>query len=277
VRAFATPAVAETLEKMHPLRLSYEMFGPGNPFLGWVGDSAERIRADRRPATTDNPFLVAQEQVSRQIVEGLETWRRTAETASEQAFHAIYGSPALQAALGIDTKGDRPPRKAGKSLLHAALVEQRIAQLRDAMGEGSVREAVLRALVYVGMARTGPDERAFEALRQIRRHHEAMPLSAFKDLLRQQYFMVMIDEEAALAAIPTLLPESAQERRAAFEVLEDVLTAAGPLPEAAAERLARIAVLFDLDKSPDRKMASEASADAGVHPLGPRARSAVPR
>jgi hypothetical protein len=210
-------------------------------------------------------------------VEGLETWRKTAEAASEQAFHAIYGSPALQAALGIDPASDRPPRKAGKSLLHAALVERRIAELREAMDEGGMRGAVLRALVYVGMARSGPDERAFEALRRVRRHHEAMPLTEFKALLRQQYFMVMIDEDAALAAIPGLRPDSAEDRRAAFGILEEVLTAAGPLPEAAAERLARIARLFDLDKSPDRKGAVEAPANTGVHRLGPRARSAVTR
>jgi hypothetical protein len=277
VRAVATPAVAETLQKMHPLRLSYEMFGPGNPFLAWVKGTAERVRADRRPATGANPFRIAQEQMSRQIVEGLETWRKTAEAASEQAFHAIYGSPALQAALGIDAKSDRPPRKAGKSLLHDALVERRIAELREAMGEGGLREAVLRALVYVGMARTGPDERAFEALRQVRKHHEAMPLAEFKGLLRQQYFMVMIDEDAALAAIPGLMPESAEERRAAFRMLGEVLTASGPLPEAAADRLARVARLFDIDSNPARGAAAEATAETEVHRLGSRKRSAVPR
>jgi hypothetical protein len=136
---------------------------------------------------------------------------------------------------------------------------------------------VLRALVYVGMARSGPDERAFEAMRRVRRHHEAMPLTEFKALLRQQYFMVMIDEDAALAAIPALLPESAEERRAAFGMLEEVLTAPGPLPEAAAERLARIARLFDLDRSPDRTVAVDAPADTGMQRRGPRARSAAPR
>jgi hypothetical protein len=271
VRAIATPAVADSLQKMHPLRMSYEMFGASNPFLSWVEGAADKVRAERRPATDSNPFVVAQEKLSEQFVEGLEAFRKSAEAASEQAFHAIYGSPVIQAALGIDRQSKRPPRKAGKNLLHAALVERRIEELRATMQEGGVREALLRALVYVGMARSGPDERAFEALRQIRKQHEAMPLSEFKALLRQQYFMVMIDEEAALAAIPALLPESAKERRDAFEMLEEVLTAAGALPEAAAERLQRIAQLFDLDSGP------KAVKDVAVHRIGSRARTAVPR
>jgi hypothetical protein len=100
-------------------------------------------------------------------------------------------------------------------------------------------------------------------------------LTEFKALLRQQYFMVMIDEEAALAAIPGLLPESATERRAAFEMLEEVLTAAGALPEAAAERLLRIAKLFDLDTSPERTAA--VNAPEAVPRIGSRSRTAVPR
>jgi hypothetical protein len=127
------------------------------------------------------------------------------------------------------------------------------------------------------MARTGPDERAFEALRQVRKHHESMPLAEFKALLRQQYFMVMIDEEAALAAIPGLLPESDEERREAFAMLEEVLTASGALPEAAEERLRRIARLFGLESRPERTAAVSAPGDDGAQRLGRRPRSVAQR
>ena len=48
-------------------------------------------------------------------------------------------------------------------------------------------------------------------------------MPAFKALVREQYFMLLIDEEAALAAIPGLLPESIDDRRAAFATLREVL------------------------------------------------------
>ena len=33
-----------------------------------------------------------------------------------------------------------------------------------------------------------------------------MPLSEFKTLVREQYFMLLIDKDASLAAIPSMLP-----------------------------------------------------------------------
>ena len=61
VKATVTPPMAEAMRRMNPLRLSYEMFGPRNPFLAWVGDAAERVRA-RRPVRPGNPLVAAQEQ-----------------------------------------------------------------------------------------------------------------------------------------------------------------------------------------------------------------------
>ena len=103
---------------MHPLRLSYEMFGPRNPWMAWVGAAAAQVSARRQPVRSDNPLLAAQERLSQQIVEELQAWRNAVEKFSEETFLAVYGAPALQAALGIDTASNQPARKAEKSLLH---------------------------------------------------------------------------------------------------------------------------------------------------------------
>jgi hypothetical protein len=74
------------------------------------------------------------------------------------------------------------------------------------MAEGGVREAAIRSLVYIGMAGTGVDERAFNVLRRIRAENGGMTLEAeFKQTLREQYFCLLLDPEAALAAIPDML------------------------------------------------------------------------
>ena len=55
--------------------------------------------------------------------------------------------------------------------------------------------------------------------------------------------MLLIDEEAALAAIPGLLPDAVEERRAAFATLREVLEAQRRADRrrrrAASERVAR--------------------------------------
>jgi hypothetical protein len=69
-------------------------------------------------------------------------------------------------------------------------------------------------------------------------------LPEFKALLREQFFMLLIDEEAALAAIAELLPDDAAARAEALRLLEGVLTAPGSLPEGAQQRLERIRTIF---------------------------------
>ena len=77
-----------------------------------------------------------------------------------------------------------------------------------------------------------------------------MTLADFKALVRDQFFMLLIDEETALLAIPHLLPDSVEERRAAFGVLRQVLEAPGALREEAAARLQEVAALFGLGTEP---------------------------
>jgi hypothetical protein len=252
VRAVATPQMGETMRRMHPLRVQYEMFSSSNPAMALVKAAAGQVREARMPTSKENPFLAAQTQVSKQIVDSLDAWREAAERVSEQVFLSVYGSPALQAALGIDARSTRRPRKAAKSLLHGALVERRIAELRDAMAEGGPIAGLVRALIYVGMTRRSADERGFEAIRRIRASNDRvreMTLAEFKATVRDQYFMLLIDEEAALAAIPDLLPDSLEERRALLAGLRELVTVTGPLPEEGAMRLERIARLFERDVS----------------------------
>ncbi|CCF00146.1 putative 3-hydroxyalkanoate synthetase (plasmid) [Sinorhizobium fredii HH103] len=249
VKAAVTPPIAEVMRRMHPLRLQYEIFGPSNPLMAWIEAAAEHARENRKPTAAENPFLALQESMSRQIVDGLETWRRTVEHLSEETFRAVYGAPVLQAALGIDGNAERPRRPA-RSHLHQALLETRIAALRAEIAEGGLREALARALLFVGKARGGADERGFEAIRRLRRAHPTasqLTLPEFKALLRKQYFILLIDEEAALSAIPKLLPEDVEERRSGFNALREVLQASGAVTGDAAERLERIERLFSLE------------------------------
>ena len=94
---------------------------------------------------------------------------------------------------------------------HRELLQTRIAELKSKIGTGGLREAGIRALLYVGSARGMVDERSLEALRRLRQADESarITLAEFKMLVREQFFMLLLDREAALAAIPKLLPASA--------------------------------------------------------------------
>ena len=244
VKALVTPEAAQGLKALHPLRMQYDLFGPKNPFLNWVGAAAEKARAERQPVSDDNPFLALQEKVSDAVVEGLEGYRKATERMSERTFRFIYGNEAIQKALGVDTTSSERPRRSAKSLLHRELTEQRIAALRAAMGTGGLREAGIRALLYVGQPRGMVDERGFEAIRSLRRKDSTLSLDAFKTMVRQQFLMLVIDEEAAVDALPGLLPPDQAERLEVLDMLRGVLAAAGPLDGESARRMERVTAIF---------------------------------
>ena len=199
----------------------------------------------------DNPFVAFQEQMSRQVVASLDSVRDMTETLSERMFLSIYGSPMLQAIVGVDSVATHPQRKAPHSPLHRQLLQARIAELKSHIAEGGVREGTIRALLYVGMNRAAVDERGFETVRRIRDAQQdlpSLPLSKFKVLVREQFHMLLIDQEACLKALPTLVPPDSDTRRKILGLTRTVLSARGPLSSEEEGRLGEIARLFGLEK-----------------------------
>jgi hypothetical protein len=266
VRALVSSPLAEWMQQLHPLRLQYEAFSNTNPMMAPVAAMAEQVREERRPVAADNPFVAMQENASRQIVAALDAWRDVNEALAERMFLAVYGSPTLQAAVGIDPAATQPLRKAAKSPLHHELLQVRIAELKSRIPVGGPREAAIRALLYVGMARASVDERGFEAVRRIRKAHDGLPLPDFKALVREQFNMLLIDPEAALAAIPSMLPPDRERRLEAFELVRQVLGARGEMSAEDRRRLSEVARLFGLDDetsaSPFRQTRKERQARA---------------
>src|SRR5207248_8277549 len=143
---------------------------------------------------------------------------------------------------------------AGKSPLHRQLLETRIDELKSRITVGGLRECAVRGLLYAGMARGNPDERAFAALRRIRLSQETgmsrLSVSEFKAMVGEQYFMLLLDTEASLAAIPDLLPRDLDARRKAMGAIRTVLGARGEITGEVETRLHHIAKLFDVDANP---------------------------
>jgi len=253
VKNMVTPQAAEMMRNFHPLRLQYEAFSSQNPWMSVVQSAAKTIEENRKQVPNDNPFLAFQEQISKQIVHALDSWRDAQEALSETVFLNVYGSPVLQAALGIDPKSE-PSRRREMSAEHRALLEKRIAELKSRIGEGGLREAAIRGLLYIGSAHGMVDERSIEALRQVRRDYSGprLTLSEFKMLVREQFFMLILDQEGALAAIPKMLPDDVNQRRAVFAAMRGVLSVVGEITGERARRLERVAGLFGIDAKDEK-------------------------
>ena len=90
------------------------------------------------------------------------------------------------------------------------------------------------------------DERGFESVRRLRSRYGDMQLSEFKRLVREQFAMLLIDQQAALAALPSLLPPDAQTRSEAFNVVRQVMAACGEISAEDEKRLSEIGRLFGI-------------------------------
>lgn len=203
IRLFANEGSAQLTRQLHPLRLQYEVFSRDNPLLRALSSAAENVREHRAPVSKDNPLWQAQELLSDWIETSLNAYRDVRDQSAEAWFHAIYGSPLLQALVGLRASDGAPRQRPGKDAAHLAFVAKRIDELKQAIPEGGPREAVIRALLYVRMPEGAIDERGFNLLRRMRRETAGdLRLSEFKKLLREQFFMLLLDEHRAIEAAP---------------------------------------------------------------------------
>src|SRR5262249_29618286 len=134
--------------------------------------------------------------------------------------------------------------------LHRELLQKRIAELKSQISVGGLRAAIIRGMVYAGVSRGGVDERGFELARRLREQHGDMSLADFKALVREQFNILLVDEEAALAAIPSMLPPDAESREKAYGLIRQLISVRGELSEESKRRMSELARLFGVSGSP---------------------------
>ena len=244
VRACVTQEYAKWLRVMNPSRENYELLSSHNPVMGQVAALAETVRAKRLPASQDNPLVQMQGAVSDGIIAAWNAWRDWRDSNIETVFSAIYGSPVLQAMVGIQPDGETPRARPGVEPERIEFIHRRVRELKANIPKGGPREAAIRALAYVGMGGAAVDERAFNVLRALRDSNKGMTLEQFKQILREQFFMLLLDEDAALAAIPAMLQGAGAEAGRLLATVQKTIHAAGTPTGAKAQRLAKVEQLF---------------------------------
>lgn len=246
VRAAVTPQSAEWMQRLHPLRLPYELISDRNPWVAPVAQLAAQARLHRQPAAPDNPYAIMERMASDTIEAGLNMWQELRDALGEQWFMNIYGSPLVQDWAGLGAKAEAPRKHPGVSPEHRRFMDQRADELRALMDQGGVREAAMRMLLYVAGAEGSIDERSFAMLRQMRADADSsLALQEFKDVARDQALMMRLDGAAALQAMPRLLEQaSADDIRNAFGTMRHVLQATGPLNERARACLDEMEQIF---------------------------------
>src|SRR6266550_287142 len=247
VRAVVTEKSAELMRRTHPNRMRFEMFADENPLMRPVADWAEAVRGNRHPASPDNPFLAFERMMSQTISSGLEMWGKARDAATEAFFFNTYGSPLVQAMVGMRTEEASVSRRIGRDVAREAADQEAAAHLELAIDQGGLIEAAVRALIYVRLPEGKVDERGFAALKQISAELPAakrVGFARFKEIVKEQYLILLLDPERAIAALPKLLPDNRRQCEEALGLVRRVLAARGTLPEESRRRLERIEAMF---------------------------------
>jgi len=247
VRIMTGETLAKEIARSHPLRSRYEFLSDENPLLAALAPLAEQVKETRTPTPPDNPFIIAQEIFSDWMTWSLDNFRSWRDITTEQIFFSLYGQNWLQTLMGLKASDSPARRHPGRNPSHLARLQRKKQELRQRIAQGGTWEALLRGLLYTCQAEEAAiDERMFKLLGKFREDYPAeLDRNQFKKMLREQFFLLLIDEEAALDAIPKLLEkESPEQRRKLYDQLIRFTEVTGPPAATVTHRLARIEPLI---------------------------------
>jgi pimeloyl-ACP methyl ester carboxylesterase len=252
VKPMSNEVTAQWLRLLVPERLQRYLLSDLNPAMWPVKMLAQMVRAQRRPASADNPFVQAERQMSDAIEKSLDTYRDLRDAWSERLFKAIYESPWLAAMVGLAGTADRRQAPKPEVRLREELKRLKVHELEAQIEEGTPLDGKVRILLYQGRDEKVVDERPFNLVRQFIQEMpiEKRPtLAQLKEAFKRQSFILLLDEERALKALPKLIPDM-KERQRALERARQIATArAGKLSAAQEARFRRLEEVLSLAAS----------------------------
>src|SRR5262249_22643591 len=156
-------------------------------------------------------------EASDQIERSLDGYRDARDQSSERLFKGIYESPWLAAWVGLDEKPSAHRSRQSQSWEHQELQRLKREAAEAHIAQGTPLDAWLRMVIYTAREEHVIDERPFNLARRMIEElapQDRPTLGEAKAAVKRQAFVVCLDEERAIAALPKLLPETAQRRRA---------------------------------------------------------------
>lgn len=261
IKASTMPQIAEMLFKYNPLRLSYTAFASDKPYMKGVGDLAKKAITERKPVSTDNPFFQMQEDISTKISAALDSYREIRDKMVEQTFFSIYGNPILQGFLGMKPE-EKIRELPGSTPQERWMREQKAAEVKAKVHDGGFVEALVRAVLFVLSSERRLDGRALTALQAVRMQFIKTPIDEFKALVRMQFFVLLLNRDAAITALAKMVPDHAK-RQQLIELITQIAGADGTIIPSEELRIHEISQVLKLN-APNDEMVSELVAEETI-------------
>ena len=92
VQALSNEYSAKLSREFHPLRFQRWAISDLNPWLWWLGPTAQAVKAQRQAVGPDDPARKAERMMSELTSASLDYYRALRDAVSEAAFFQIYGN-----------------------------------------------------------------------------------------------------------------------------------------------------------------------------------------
>jgi hypothetical protein len=210
---------------------------------------ADSVRANRRPASADNPYVRAERHASERIEQSLDAYREARDRMYEWMFKVIYESPWLAMMVGLSNVNIRRRGPAAPTWEHEELKRMKRLVAESHIEQGTALDAWVRILLYAAGDDKVVDERPFNLVRRMCEalRPEVRPsLDDMKAAVKRQAFALALDEARAIAVLPKLLPKIAQ-RRNAVQTARRVAATRGALTPQQEQRYRRLEQVLGLD------------------------------
>jgi len=243
VRAMITPAGAELLRQLHPLRVERYGFSDLNPLLWPCHFLAPWVRKHRRPVAADNPFLHWQQAFSELIEDSLNAWRDSRDQMQHDFFQLLYNNEWMHTLFS--------PAQQNGSIAAANINDQEEVMEEqlwiEAMRKGDFATAVVRIILAVASADGSIDKRELIKAQEILQANERTNIlspTETKRLIRQQAGMLAHDHVEAIRALSDLLTDQ-EDRAAALAIAQLMAGADNTVNQSEQEMLTTIRTLLE--------------------------------
>ena len=255
IEAMSNDYSAKLGREFHPLRFQRWAISDLNPWLWWLGPTAEMVKQQRQVVPADHPLRRTEKMLAELTSASLDYYRALRDAVSEGAFFQIYGN------LFSLSLADKREEK-----VHTDAADPReLPFVKDALAsidQGGYAEALARVAFL--LARKGeplPLSRLQLKQELIGDYQDLLPAISMDQARRirgEQELIVRYEPDKAVETLPTLLPERSDRDRL-ITLLDRLLAdkrvqSVKPLPEQVA-MLERIRGLVGAENVKQRRRA----------------------
>jgi pimeloyl-ACP methyl ester carboxylesterase len=231
VKAMSSKPAAEAMANLNPMRFQRWMQSDRNPLMAQVPELAEKVRAERKPSSPDNPFRQMERLGADMVTQWWDGMRDLQNYMIEMNFHLLWAAPPVEE-LGknLSRRVSDAPQEDLRALVS-------VQDALDRIDQGSFADGVIRMLIFLAQSRKEVRRSRLERSNQMLEATE--PFASMKPkhrtrMIHRESLIVGFEPEEAMKALPELI-RTEDERKRALEICWEI---AGPKNEMSQETIA---------------------------------------